>query len=82
MKTIIRKWGNSQGLRIPKSMLEEAQVEVGATVEISIRDGVLVLTPVRTRRSPLRLEDLVAALPKGYRPEKIDWGKPSGKEVW
>ncbi len=82
MKATIRKWGNSQGLRIPKAILEEAQVEVGAMVEISVHDGALVLTPVRDRRSPPRLEDLIAALPRRYHRGEVDWGASTGKEVW
>jgi len=36
MQTKIQKWGNSLGLRIPRSFAAEAQVEEGATVDLSV----------------------------------------------
>ena len=38
MRTRIQKWGNSLGLRIPKSFAEEAGVEAGSDVDLSIED--------------------------------------------
>lgn len=82
MLTTVKKWGNSQALRISKQMLSEVGLEVGDAVEIEVRDGAIVLTPVRPRRGAIRLEDLVAAIDGEYIPEEIDWGPPVGKEVW
>jgi antitoxin MazE len=42
MQTKIRKWGNSLGLRIPRSFAVEAQVEEGSTVDLSVRSGRLL----------------------------------------
>ncbi len=43
MQTIIRNWGNSQGLYIPKKLLKEASLSVNDSVEISVVDGVLMI---------------------------------------
>jgi hypothetical protein len=32
-------------------------------------------------RPPYKLKDLVAKIPKGYRPEEVDWGLPKGEEA-
>jgi antitoxin MazE len=45
MQTKIQKWGNSLGLRIPRSFAAEAQVEEGATVDLSVEDGRLLVRP-------------------------------------
>ena len=46
MLTKIQKWGNSQGLRFPKAVLEDAQIKVGDEVSVSVRDGkIIVETP-------------------------------------
>lgn len=82
MVTRIQKWGNSQGLRISKTMLEDADINVGDAVEVAVQDGALVVTPVRRVRGRLDLRDLVRRVPKGYRPGELDWGSPSGREVW
>ena len=82
MVTRIQKWGNSQGLRLPKQILAEAQLMVGDDVDVSTSDGLIIITaakPVRVRRS---LQDLISKIPKGYRPAEMDWGTPVGNEVW
>ena len=82
MLTKVQKWGNSQGLRLPKSLMEDARIEVGDQVDVVVRDGVIVVAPSRKRRGAHRLEDLVSRIPAGYRPAEADWGKPVGKEAW
>jgi len=42
MLTRIQKWGNSLGLRIPKSFAAEVEVEAGSTVDIRVENGDLV----------------------------------------
>lgn len=43
MQSIIRAWGNSQGLYIPKKLLKEASLNVGDSVDISVVDEVLMI---------------------------------------
>ena len=33
-------------------------------------------------RGRRNLSQLVAKIPRNYRTEKIDWGKPVGRETW
>ena len=47
MRAAVRKLGNSSGVIIPKSLLAEAGVAVGDTVDMSLEDGRIVLAPVR-----------------------------------
>ena len=82
MLTKIQKWGNSQGLRLTKNLLADAQLGVGDEVDISIKDGILIVTPVKKRRGKHSLEELVARIPENYQTEEINWGEPVGKEAW
>jgi antitoxin MazE len=82
MVTKIQKWGNSQGLRLAKHVLEEAHLSVGDDVEVSTRDGLIVVTPTRRVRGRHDLRELVARIPPGYTAEQVDWGEPRGGEVW
>jgi antitoxin MazE len=82
MATKIQKWGNSQGLRITKEQLERAQLAVGDEVEVEVRDGRIVVTPVRQIRGRFKLADLVRCIPKDYEPTGEEWGGPAGKEAW
>jgi antitoxin MazE len=80
--TKIQKWGNSQGVRLSKELLSNAEIGIGDTVDIAARDGVLVVTPVRRVRGGRDLRELVQRIPEDYKAEELDWGEPVGKEVW
>jgi antitoxin MazE len=82
MVTKVQKWGNSQGLRLAKRVLEDASIAVGDDVDVAVRDGVIVVAPVKRMRGRQSLKELVSRIPKNYRAKEIDWGKPVGREVW
>jgi antitoxin MazE len=82
MLTKIQKWGNSQGLRLAKNVLADAKLDIGDTVDISVKDGIMVVTPVKKIRGQYNLKDLVSRIPENYQAGEIDWGEPVGKEVW
>ncbi|MHB1340356.1 MAG: AbrB/MazE/SpoVT family DNA-binding domain-containing protein [Coriobacteriia bacterium] len=82
MITRIQKWGNSQGIRLSKELLKEADLCVGEAVDVTHKDGTVVLTPARRVRGGHDLAALVAALPADERAGESDWGPASGTEVW
>ena len=82
MITKIQKWGNSQGLRLGKQVLEEARIAVGDSVDVAARDGVIVIAPVKRIRGKQSLQDLVSRIPRNYKTGELDWGRPRGREVW
>jgi antitoxin MazE len=82
MVTKIQKWGNSQGLRLAKQVLEDAHISVGDDVDVTARDGMIVIAPARRIRGKQSLQEIVSRIPKGYKAEQIDWGEPVGREVW
>lgn len=78
----IQKWGNSQGLRFPRNLLADAQLDVGDEVDISVKDGIMIVTPTKRMRGRYSLKDIVTRIPKSYQPGEVDWGEPVGKEAW
>lgn len=78
----IQKWGNSQGLRLAKHLLLDAKLDVGDEVDISVKDGAMIVKPTKRNRGRHSLQDLVARIPKDYESGEIDWGGPVGKEGW
>ena len=82
MLTKVKKWGNSQGMRFPKFLLKEAQIDVGDDVNISIKQGKIIIEPVKKIRKKYRIKELVSKMPKDYKPKEVDWGSPIGKEEW
>jgi antitoxin MazE len=80
VQTKIQRWGNSLGLRIPRSFAEEAGVGAGSEVDLSIQDGDLVVKSARRRK--YRLKELLRKItPKNVHAE-ADTGGPVGREVW
>ena len=74
--------GQQSGLRFTKALLEEAQINVGDEVQVSVHKGRIVVEPVTKVRGRYDLEALISKMPKGYRAEELDWGPPVGREVW
>jgi len=87
MKTTLQRWGNSQGVRIPKPLIEAIGVDIGTEVWITLspdESGITITPagdtrPVRGRHS---IEELVAGSSPDAFDGEFDWGEPQGKEVW
>jgi len=84
MQITIRKIGNSNGVIIPKHVLDEYSLSERDLVELSLTDdGFLIKKvekPVRKRRS---IQELFSDYEDGYiQGTETDWGKPVGDEVW
>jgi antitoxin MazE len=77
--TQVSRWGNSLGLRLPKSVAQEAQLGEGDTVDVSVDNGSIVIRPSRPRYS---LDELVRRITPKNRHAETDWGGPLGDEVW
>ena len=82
MLSKVQKWGNSQGLRFTKALLQEAQINVGDEVNVSAQKGRIIVEPVTKVRGRYDLKELVSKMPQEYQAEELDWGEPIGKEVW
>ena len=80
MVTKVQKWGNSLGIRIPKSLAEDARVETGSMVDISLVDGQLVIKPIQS--SKYQLKRLLSQVTKDNVHREISSGDPQGKEAW
>lgn len=80
MQTRIQRWGNSLGLRIPKSFAEEAGVEAGSTVNLSIENGDLVVKPIRRHR--YRLSELLEGVTSSNIHREVETGRQVGRETW
>ena len=81
MTATIKRWGNSAAVRIPRSILSQANLEEGTEVEIVLSsEGEITLRPIRKRKS---IQELFTDYDGGFfETEEIDWGKPEGNEVW
>jgi antitoxin MazE len=76
---VIRKWGNSLAIRIPAELADKLEITSGTAVEITARNGSIIITPRKRPKYTLR------QLLKGCKPGRFhgeqDWGPDVGGEV-
>lgn len=74
----VRTWGNSQGVRIPKDILEKLNIKVSDTLQIEIKNDAIVLKKAFKHKS---FEERVAEYNGEISVCGFDWGEPAGKEM-
>ncbi len=78
----VQKWGNSQGIRFPKTLLDQLEIHVGDEVNILVEEGKIILEPASRKRGRVRIEKLIAEIHPDYVVEELNWGEARGKEIW
>ena len=88
IQTNIRRWGNSQGIRLSKEILAQMNLQENDTVGINICDGKMTVEKVNKPKY-LNLTERLEAFYK--RPideifvestQEVDVGDPVGNEQW
>ena len=75
----VQKWGNSLAVRIPSALAGQLNVGDGSEVDLEVRDGELVVRPVR--RQELSLRDLLKDCKPSQLHGEVDFGEDVGREV-
>lgn len=81
MKTTIVKWGNSQGIRLPKHLLESADIGEQDTVEVIAENHSIVIKKISAQPRKT-IQERFEGFTGTYGVETVDWGQPEGKEIW
>ena len=88
IQTNIRRWGNSQGIRLPKEVLSQMNLQENDTVGINVYDGKMTVEKINKPKY-LNLAERLEAFYK--RPleeiyveneQEVDVGNPVGDEMW
>ena len=87
MQTTIVKWGNSQGIRLPKAFLKNIQVTENDPVDITLENESIVIKKISAKEHKTTKQRLIDFYGEKYEqsasPQKeIDWDKPVGKEIY
>jgi antitoxin MazE len=80
MRVQVKKWGNSAAVRIPAAVLEAVDLRVDQTVDISERNGRIVIE--KTKTPVYVLDELLARMKPETFHDDFDFGPPKGREVW
>ncbi|WP_373309261.1 AbrB/MazE/SpoVT family DNA-binding domain-containing protein [Paenibacillus albilobatus] len=73
----VQKWGNSLGIRIPKSLALKVGLEEGSEIDLDVENGHLVIKPKSTTLGEL----LTQVTPENLH-EEVSTGEPEGREAW
>ncbi len=80
MQTQVKTWGNSQGVRIPRELLKEADVAIDDMLDIKVSNGVIILAKPFSHKT---LEERAAEYGGQLDLDgEFDWGEPVGRERW
>lgn len=80
MEVQVKSWGNSQGVRISKEVLQEANIAVNDILDMKVVNGMITLM------KPNRHKTLEERAKKFNGEHNLDgefqWGESVGREVW
>ncbi|SEA31636.1 antitoxin MazE [Lachnospiraceae bacterium NK3A20] len=80
MDTQLKAWGNSQGVRLPRTVILEANLKMDDILDIEVADEKIILSKKFRHKS---LEERAKAYNnKLTLNSEIDWGEPQGREIW
>ena len=80
MRAAVRKWGNSLALRIPKSFAIDSKIANGSSVDLSLVEGKIIVSPATSKQYTLK--ELLAGVSKKNIHQEVNTGETSGREVW
>lgn len=80
MNAVIQKWGNSNGIRIPKHILKAVSMDVNDTVEITSEEGKIIIRK-HERMKHVTLAERLKNDSGDYVFEECNWGAPVGNEA-
>ena len=81
METNIQKWGNSLGVRLPKSIALNQSLKVGSRVVVTETKTGIAIEVVKKPRK-YTLAELLKGVTKDNLHKETDWGDPIGNEIW
>ncbi len=73
------QWGNSIGVRIPRTLARKKGIDVDSTVEIDEADDGVIIKPAGKKEYSLK--ELVKGITPQNRHSEVDYGRPIGKEL-
>lgn len=80
MQAQVREWGNSQGIRLSKEILNSAGIAVNEVLDVTVSDGMITLIkPFRHKTLEERAAEFDGKL---MLDGEYNWGDAVGREVW
>ena len=77
MQTVVQKWGNSLGLRIPSLWAKDNNVRSGSKIEVIVEKGNITILPQKKS-----LDDMLAMVTPENIHSEVSTGNAIGNEEW
>lgn len=81
MQATLSKWGNSQGIRLPKGIIQDLNLVIGEKMNISYDNKKITFEPIRNQKIKYDLTDLLAKMPDDYQVNEV-FNDSQGIEAW
>jgi antitoxin MazE len=78
MEAVIKKWGNSLGIRIPNLIVKELSLRDGSFVNIDGKENEIIIKPIQKSK----LSEILSQINEHNIHEEIITTGPVGKEIW
>ena len=78
METMVKKWGNSLGIRIPNHIARGLLLKDGSFVDINDKGKAIIIKPIKKNS----LTEMLSQINEQNLHEEIETGEPVGKEIW
>ena len=81
MQANIQKWGNSQGIRIPKYIIEALGIKENEKLDISTNQDKIIIAKAQKKKRK-NIKELFTGYNGNYKTDAIEYGEPVGREIW
>ena len=80
MEVKLQKWGNSNGIRIPSTILKDLKIKTNDRLILSQEDDKIIVS--KPKKYPFILEEEFEAFNEESPNDDFEWDEPRGKEIW
>jgi antitoxin MazE len=78
MEAIVKKWGNSLGIRIPNLIVRELSLKDGSFVDIKDKGNEIVIKPIVKNK----LSEMLNKINETNIHGEVETNGPVGNEIW
>ena len=78
MEGVVKKWGNSLGIRVPNFIVRNLSLRDGSPIVIRENGNEIIIKPIEK----IKLSDMINKINKDNIHKEIETTGPVGNEVW
>lgn len=80
MEARLQKWGNSDGIRIPSTLLKALNLKTNDILELTqVEDKIVISVP---KKKKISLKERFENYNGENLAKSFEWDEPVGKEIW